>query len=437
MMQEAIDKKSVIFYGAGAEAKHNLVKWEAQGLVPVCFADRDKLKHYTKFAAGDACHANTEEYDILPLDVTIIKYPNYVIYPTVAPHNIPSVTKYLLDSRIPKERIRYAGQYYKGLGCNQLGKSFVSYYGIRTCVVEPPRYFDVNLSSDVDGMYRQYKSKTDSFVLDNILGKPTLCKGCYQLQHGLYEIKPQLTSVNISSDHDDFCNSKCVYCVKYPKPSEKNTLKRKMYILDVLKYFTDKANGEPFRFNISGGEVSISSYCDEVMRHISENENLYVDFSTNAIVYSQSLADAIVTKRVELVISLDSGTPETMVRIRGLDCFESTVRNCVRYAQHFPKKTMLLLKYIIIEGINDNETDIRGFLNIAKNIGCTAQLSADNHNMGKANLSVKGLEMCYLFMRICRDNNIAFRYIDYYFNEVDRQAIDRYRQKIQLAVDSN
>jgi len=117
-MLKAIENQSIIFYGAGVEAKRNLAKWEAQGLVPVCFADRDESKHYTRFVPEEECHTNTGRYDILPLDAAIEKYPDYAIYLTVAPQNISSVTKYLLERNIPEERIRYAEQYNRSLGCN-------------------------------------------------------------------------------------------------------------------------------------------------------------------------------------------------------------------------------------------------------------------------------------------------------------------------------
>jgi len=121
-----------------------------------------------------------------------------------------------------------------------------------------------------------------------------------------------------------------------------------------------------------------------------------------------------------------------MIKVRGFDCFESSVRNCVKYAQYLPQKTMLSMKYIILEEINDNETDIRSFLDIVKNIGCVAELSANCHNLEKTNLSDHGLEMCYLFMRICRDYGLTFGYIDYYFNEKDRSVIEKYRQELRL-----
>ena len=337
-----------------------------------------------------------------------------------------------IDNMTVETGIGTAGQYYQGLGCNHLGKSFVSYGGILTCFVVPCRYFDVGMSSDIDGMYAEYKRKTDSFVLDNMLGKPTLCKDCYQLQHGTWETKPQINTVNISSDPDDFCNSKCVYCVKYPKPSNDIIRKREMYILSAAEYFTAKANGEPLQLHISAGEISVSSYCDEIMKLIAENENLYAVLSTNAIVFKESIADALATKRVELIISLDSGTPETMIKVRGLDCFDSSVSTCMKYAQCLQRKTMLSMKYIILEEMNDNETDIRQFLDIVKRIGCVAELSVNCHYLGKKDLSEHGLEMCYLFMRICSEHALAFRYVDYYFNEKDRFAIEKYRQKLQL-----
>ena len=427
-MKNTSEKKSIIFYGAGNEARLHLAEWEAKGLIPTCFADMDGEKHYTKIRVKGGCCVDTVDYDILPLDVALAKYPDYIIYVTVAPQNLMSVTEHLLAMKIPADRISYAGSHYVGLGCEYLGKEFVLYKGVLTCAIAPLRYFGVEIMPDINASYQQYRKRVDSFVLDNMRDQPSLCKDCFKLRLGTWEIEPRLTAVNISSDPDDFCNSQCVYCEKYPNPTSDN---RRKYILDTMKYFTEMAAGERFTFHISAGEMSISPYCDEALRLICENENLYISIATNAIVFNQSITDALGTGRLSLMISLDSGTRETMKRVRGIDCFEQSIRNCGAYAMFLAHKTMLSLKFILMEGVNDNEADIRGFLDIVKNIGCVAVLST-NWRFIDNGLSEHGRRMCFLFMCVCSENSLMFDYIDYYFHEKDRSYIEDMRLEIQL-----
>lgn len=43
---------SIIFYGAGQNARENFDTWVKSGLDPVCFSDIDITKHHTQFRGG-------------------------------------------------------------------------------------------------------------------------------------------------------------------------------------------------------------------------------------------------------------------------------------------------------------------------------------------------------------------------------------------------
>jgi adenine C2-methylase RlmN of 23S rRNA A2503 and tRNA A37 len=168
------------------------------------------------------------------------------------------------------------------------------------------------------------------------------------------------------------------------------------------------------------------------MELIRSNENVRVYFSSNAIVYKQSIADMLKTGRGKIIISPDAGTPETIAKVRGFDCFDATIGNAKKYAEALPNKLFLSLKYILLEGVNDNENDIRKFLNIVKEIGCTALLSSNLFELAKGGLSERSMELCRLFMRICKENDLVFRFVDYYFADKDRVAIESYKAELDL-----
>lgn len=88
---------SILFYGAGQNARENFSTWVKEGLNPVCFSDSDITKHYTQFMG----------LEILPLIEAINQYPDYELYCTQAPASLYDVRKFLLSVGIPEERIKF------------------------------------------------------------------------------------------------------------------------------------------------------------------------------------------------------------------------------------------------------------------------------------------------------------------------------------------
>ena len=75
-----------------------------------------------------------------------------------------------------------------------------------------------------------------------------------------------------------------------------------------------------------------------------------------------------------LLTSLDAGTRETFKAIKRVDRFDRVVENLKKYPTD---KTRLMLKYIFLEGVNDNEADIDGYYEIVKDTGGIISLSAN------------------------------------------------------------
>lgn len=110
---------TVVFYGAGKEARKRLCDLEAKGLVPTCFSDADPEKHYTQITASGG---GGSAYDILPLDVVKECFPDYVLYLTLAIKNFRSVTNWLIEKGVPADRIKYAEPVEWRWGCESLGQ---------------------------------------------------------------------------------------------------------------------------------------------------------------------------------------------------------------------------------------------------------------------------------------------------------------------------
>ncbi|GHU50053.1 hypothetical protein AGMMS49975_00320 [Clostridia bacterium] len=90
---------SVIFYGAGQNARDNYDKWILKGLNPVCFADSNISKHHTLFGNSGV--------EILSLLEAIAKYADYELYVTVSTEKVASVYRYLRQAGVPTSKIRH------------------------------------------------------------------------------------------------------------------------------------------------------------------------------------------------------------------------------------------------------------------------------------------------------------------------------------------
>ena len=92
-------ERQFIFYGAGRFAKKHINSLISAGSAPVCFADGDSGKHYTKV------HSRYGVFDVLPLEDAVSRYPNYEIIVTLASASFPKVRDSLIECGIAPERI--------------------------------------------------------------------------------------------------------------------------------------------------------------------------------------------------------------------------------------------------------------------------------------------------------------------------------------------
>jgi len=89
---------SIIFYGAGRNAKENYERFVKKVGKPVCFVDNDLTKQGTMFAKGEP---------ILSLEKAIELYPDFELHLTQLPHKLFSVRKILIDNGIAENRIHF------------------------------------------------------------------------------------------------------------------------------------------------------------------------------------------------------------------------------------------------------------------------------------------------------------------------------------------
>ena len=121
---------------------------------------------------------------------------------------------------------------------------------------------------------------------------------------------------------------------------------------------------------MSGGEITISPNFDELVTILNENISKPLGLASSGIRYSKTLENIFSQSKCWEVISLDSGCKETYFKLKQVDCFDTVVNNIKEYIKNSPPaRRMISLKYIIVDGINDNKEEIKKFIDVVSDLG--------------------------------------------------------------------
>ncbi|MDL2263429.1 radical SAM protein [Synergistaceae bacterium OttesenSCG-928-I11] len=347
--------KPIIFYGAGSSAKEVLEQCFSKNIVPVCFTDSDKRKHNSSFEAVGG------SFEILPLNDALERWPDADVLISTNPVWYAEVRELLLSNGLSEERVRFPDslKFFVGIPkhCPEIGHFFVlDGLGYKTCCGPYIRNCAStgNLEEDIAQYYEFCEQLRDALNE----GKLTSCADCSMLRDGRSEEPLKIERVNLSTGlpGGDRCNARCCYCT-YGESLGAHA--REDNLLEIVRKLTAQPDMDYLYY--ASGELSISPYRDEILKMWKE-KGWAGQIDTNAFLYCDGITTLLRDRRVRAEISLDAGTPETFTKVKGVDCLGRVMRNIKRYAE----AGEVWLKYIILEGINDNDTDIDGFVTIAK-----------------------------------------------------------------------
>lgn len=264
----------------------------------------------------------------------------------------------------------------KYLDCPEM-KSGIHFFHdkVRFCCTNSsgPIIFDNYNGEDID-WYKVYKlRKTYINKINNPFDKeeiPPECVNCYNIPKFLSS-KPvenfpnKIDKIIIQSNMS--CNAKCSYCAY----SKEDVSKGYNVYPQIKKLIKDGILSKTATICMSGGEITISKDFDNLVVDLAdylEDNSIYI--FTSGIKYCKSIEDALAKNKCAICISLDSGCRETYLKIKKVDCFDIIVDNLKRYTVNSETaKSLITLKYIIIDDINDNKDEIYNFLTLADSIG--------------------------------------------------------------------
>jgi len=210
------------------------------------------------------------------------------------------------------------------------------------------------------------------------------------------------------------CNAKCIYCPTYK--SDFDTFAQDAVkigyerFFDAIDYMIDNNMVKPEApWQISSGEITIHPYKDRILEVC---EGRRCTFLTNCLIYDESIGNILSSNPKSAInLSIDAGTSETWQQVKGVDNFCDVVENLQKYHKQCQQATQITLKYIVLPGINDNEQDYMGVIDIMKSIG-VKKLTVGRNTTTKYTITEdERKKLTTAAGKLCmqlKENNIAF-----------------------------
>lgn len=186
------------------------------------------------------------------------------------------------------------------------------------------------------------------------------CAGCYHLYD--YEFKGEKKISEFHFSHSRVCNAKCVYC-----SPDNNAGTTNYNTYPIIKDLIEKG------YYKTGGEATMQGGEPTLMQNFEELVDLFLEYGTkirvhsSGIKYSEKVAKALSQNKGCVVISIDSATKETYLKIKRVDAFDLVCESIKKYAQ--ASNDNVIIKYVLIPGYNDNIQEIDKFFKLMKSMG--------------------------------------------------------------------
>lgn len=206
---------------------------------------------------------------------------------------------------------------------------------------------------------------------------PEYCKKCIYLQdvEDNFKFDDKINYIEIYHWHQ--CNCACFYCSNRTNTKLKITKEKNVKgVTDVLPKLKELKKQNIFADKVAvsmvGGEPTILKEFKDLLKFFIKNK-FSVNILSNGILYEKLITKAINNNKDSyLSISLDCGYAETFKRIKGVDKFNDVIKNIKRYINETKENSYrVMIKYILLEGVNDNKEEIDKWIQVCSELGVT------------------------------------------------------------------
>lgn len=273
----------------------------------------------------------------------------------------------------------------KSWSCHDLHHSiFLAPDQIRTCC---KRFFvDGEMRGDVC-LIDMSQSDTYTVTSEEILsakqnifkkinsGEKSDCDGCPFLEFKEWNSLTNLDIQYLSLEYHSLCNLRCTYCSEIYYDGKKPKYDVKSLVESLLnKNALDNCKSVVW----GGGEPILDKdFTLLINKLVNQLPGARQQVLTNAVKYSTTIEHLLAEDKINITSSVDAGTDETYMLVRGRPKLKETLNNLKKYAAANANK--VTIKYIFTEG-NSSIDEVYAFVSLVKNynlIGCNFQISSD------------------------------------------------------------
>jgi len=186
---------------------------------------------------------------------------------------------------------------------------------------------------------------------------PNICDSCSYICEDWYPVNPKSWWLNFAGYN--VCNFKCAYCQQQNYIQDNNADAPEFD--KIVRAFREAGTLAEFYSAV------LSTYGEPTLHpkrvdYFSCFDGYVLIVNSNGSVFDADLFALMQNKQVKLIVSLDAGTRATYAGIKGVDCLDKVKDNLTRYSKS--AIGLVIPKYIVVPGINDNEADADAFVEL-------------------------------------------------------------------------
>lgn len=175
------------------------------------------------------------------------------------------------------------------------------------------------------------------------------------------------------------CQAKCIYCSSNLENRRRFDVEQDgeshALVFKHMQYFHD--NGllaSDVQWEIGAGEITVHPYREEVYRAVGDHAASWL---SNCFIYSEQIAKNLANNaESNILFSMDAGTDATWTHIKGVDNFSHVKENIKKYVQATIKPEQMMLKYLVLPSVNDDEENLINFIRFVKDLNLKGFLIA-------------------------------------------------------------
>lgn len=211
---------------------------------------------------------------------------------------------------------------------------------------------------------------------------PDGCKTCGILSEKEWDESIGIDTLEISHRYKcSVCD--CIYCIATEGSSEKKEYYNKLEPYDIKPAIINLRNNNVFLpeslFSINGGECA--EYPTEELEwlvYLALKQKAKLFFLSSGLLFSKTIENALSRTDSSLKVSVDAGTKDIYSKIKRVpkgkfDLVWKNLRRYIKASEERNKKggeSRVIIKYIIIPGINDTIEQAQAFLDRCNAVNC-------------------------------------------------------------------